>query len=141
MLAEYPDSIEAIEILSYIAKVTGNANQVKQLNDQLLKKDPYNVTANVIQGEDYLLNKRYAKAKESYAKALKGDSANEDALYGYALSTYYLDDVKTSKQVLDKMLEDHPQNPEANALRAKLYAENNDYKHAVESVECSSRAV
>ncbi len=32
VLADYPDSIEAIEILSYIAKVTGNANQVKQLN-------------------------------------------------------------------------------------------------------------
>lgn len=135
VLAEYPDSIEAIEILSYIAKVTGNANQVKQLNDQLLKKDPYNVTANVIQGEDYLLTKKYAKAKDSYAKALKGDSSNEDALYGYALSTYYLDDVKTSKETLEKILEDHPQNPEANALRGKLYAENNEYKKAIESIE------
>ncbi len=135
VLAVYPDSTDAIEILSYIAKAKGDTKKVAQMNKKLLDKDPNNPAANIIQAEDYLVKKKFKLAKDCYTKALKGEPGNKDALYGFALCSYYLNDTKTAKTVVEELLEDDPQNPAANALRGKLYAENNEYKKATEMLE------
>ena len=105
------------------------------MSKQILAVDPYNVQANIMEGDDQALNHKWKLARDAYKKALKTDSTNEDALYGYAKMTYYMDDIDTAEEYCQKVLDKNAQNSEALALMGKLAAEDFNYVRAIKFTE------
>ena len=134
ILEKNPDNFDALEIITIAARAKGNKAEYKAAANDLLAKDPDNAQANIMVGDEYLGNAKYKMALQSYAKALKTEPENYDAKYGYAVCSYYTDDVKTAKQISLELLEKEPDNDGAMSLLAKIYSEENKYAQAVELV-------
>ena len=126
-----PSNLSALEIKTLCAKAKGDSSTYKQAAKEILAADPYNAQVNIMQGDENALNHKWKLARDSYAKALKSDPANEDALYGYAKMTYYMDDLKLAKSTCQALLDKNPENPEALALMGKLAAEDFNYVRAI----------
>lgn len=123
-------NIDALELISMANHAKGDRKAYQATAQRILAVDPYNPSVNVQQGQDYAMSKKYKLARTSYAKALKGDSKNEDALFGYAQMSYYLNDVKSSKETFEKLVEQNPQSSISYAYLGKLSAEEQNYLRA-----------
>lgn len=124
-------NLDALELISMCNRATGDKTAYKNTQDKILAVDPYNTSVNIQKAEDYALNKKYKLARESYKKALRGDSKNEDALFGYAQMSFYMDDLKTSKEVFQQMVDEDSTNSAALAYLGKIsYDEENFLKAA-----------
>lgn len=123
-------NIEALELISMSAHAKGDKKTYQATAQRILAVDPYNPSVNVQQGQDYAVAKKYKQAKASYAKALKGDSNNEDAIFGYAQMCYYLADVQTAKKTFEKLLEKNPDSAISYSYLGKLAAEDQNYLRA-----------
>lgn len=135
VLKKDPENIDAYEIISYASKASGDTKTYKEINKKLLEKDPNNSAANITMGNDYILNKKYKNAQECFRKVLSSEKNNEDALFGYALSTYYLDDVKKAEETIDKLLDVNAKSAQGNALKGKICAEKYNYSQATDYYE------
>ena len=131
VLAIDSGNMEALEIKTLCAKAKGDTNAYKAASKQILAADPYNVQVNLMQGDEQALNHKWKLARDAYSKALKSEPDNEDALYGYAKMTYYMDDLKLAKSTCQKILDKNPENSEALALMGKLAAEDFNYVRAI----------
>lgn len=131
VLAVEPSNMEALEIKTLCAKAMGDNTAYKAASKQILAADPYNAQINIMQGDEQALNHKWKLARDAYSKALKSEPENEDALYGYAKMTYYMDDLKEAKNITQKILDKNPQNSEALALMGKLAAEDYNYVRAI----------
>lgn len=131
VLAIDSGNLTALEIKTLCAKAKGDTSVYKAAANQILANDPYNVQVNLMQGDDQALNHKWKLARDAYTKALKGDPTNEDALYGYAKMTYYMDDLKLAKSTCQTILDKNPQNAEALSLMGKLAAEEYNYVRAI----------
>lgn len=128
-------NLEALEIITFASRASGDKTSFSKMNNQILQKDPNNVTANIMKAEEYTLTKNYFEAKQCYQKALKTEPKNTDALYGLAMTSYFLRDDDMALDACNTVLEIDPENVASLAFKGKLYAEKNNYKLACEYVE------
>jgi tetratricopeptide (TPR) repeat protein len=135
VLVSDPDNMEALELLSLIAKSTGDKKTNSEINAKILTKDPYNTSINIQQAEDYVLNHKYKLAKNSYKKALQNDPENKDALFGYAQMSYYSGDVKEASEIFQQIINDDKTNYQALAYLGKIAAEDQNYLRAQNYVQ------
>ncbi len=131
VLAVDASNLTALEIKTLCAKAKGDKSAYSAASKEILAADPYNVQVNIMQGDEQALNHKWKLARDAYTKALRTEPENEDALYGYAKMTYYMDDLKLAKTTCQKILDKNPQNPEALALMGKLAAEEYNYVRAI----------
>ncbi|MBO4640576.1 MAG: tetratricopeptide repeat protein [Treponema sp.] len=131
VLAVDPSNLEALEIKTLCAKAKGDNTAYKAAAKAILATDPYNAQINIMEGDEQALNHKWKLARDAYAKALKSEPENTDALYGYAKMTYYMDDLKLAKTTTQAILDKDPENPEALALMGKLAAEDFNYVRAI----------
>ena len=129
------ENMEALELISLCNKAKGDKKAYKEASDRILAVDPYNTSVNIQKAEEYALNKKYKLARDAYKKALRGDESNEDALFGYAQMSYYVDDVKTAGETFQKILDKNPENPAALAYMGKLAYEDDNYLRATKFVQ------
>jgi tetratricopeptide (TPR) repeat protein len=131
VLAKDPSNLSALEIKTLCAKAKGDTSAYKSASKAILAVDPYNAQVNIMEGDEQALNHKWKLARDAYTKALKSEPENEDALYGYAKMTYYMDDLKLAKSTCQALLDKNPQNSEALALMGKLAAEDMNYVRAI----------
>ncbi len=131
VLAVDPSNLSALEIKTLCAKASGDKSAYNAASKEILAADPYNVQVNIMQGDDQALNHKWSLARDAYTRALVTEPKNEDALYGYAKMTYYMDNLKVAKQKCQELLDINPQNPQALALMGKLAAEDFNYVRAI----------
>lgn len=130
VLETEPSNLDALELISLCNRAKGDKTAYKATAEKILATDPYNTSVNIQKAEDYALNKKYKLARDSYKKALQGDSENEDAMFGYAQMSFYIDDVKTAKEVFQQMLDKDPANPAALAYMGKIAYDDENYLRA-----------
>jgi len=128
-------NLEAMELISMASRAAGDKAKYNEVNKQILSKDPYNASVNIMQAEDYSLSKKYKLSRDSYKKVLKKEPENEDALYGVAMTSYYLDDLENAKANCEQILAKDSTNVQALAFMGKLYAEYNSNAKACEYME------
>ena len=124
-------NLTALEIKTLCARAKGDKTAYNDAAKEILANDPYNVQVNIMQGDDQALNHKWKLARDAYTKALVTEPDNEDALYGYAKMTYYMDDLKTARAKCQEILDKNPQNSQALALMGKLAAEEYNYVRAI----------
>ena len=135
VLAIEPENLDALELITMCNKAKGDKAAYKANSAKILAVDPYNPSINIQKAEDYALNKKYKMARESYKKALKGDSSNEDAMFGYAQMSFYTDDLKTSREYFQKILDKHPEDAAALAYMGKIENDDENYLKASQYIE------
>lgn len=135
LLAKYPKNPDVLDIAMTLYTASGDTKNRNTLVTQVLKADPNNPTANIIQANGNILAKKWKLAKRNFQNALRGDGKNTQALFGLAQMCYYTDDLKMSRKVLDKLVSIDPENATAYQYIGKLYAEDENYKCATESVQ------
>ena len=123
-------NIDALELISMCNHAKGDKTAYKETSERILAVDPFNTSVNIQKAEDYALNKKWKLARESYKKALKGDSKNDDALFGYAQMSYYCDDVKTAEDIFQQILDKDPDNTQALSYLGKIAYEEENYLRA-----------
>lgn len=137
VLAIDTSNMDALELISMCNHAKGDKKAYQATAKQILEVDPNNTSANIQKAEDLVLNKKYKQAREAYKRALKGDNTNEDALFGYAQTSYYINDIKSATTVFNQILEKNPNDSRANAYLGKIAAEDENYKKAAEYIELS----
>lgn len=135
--AKYPTNKEITELAIMCASARGDTRTQNALVTQILKADPTNPTANIVQGNQYIMGKKYKLARRNFQAALKGEPDNKEALFGLAQMCYYTNDLKNSQKVLARLAKVDPQNPLAYQYMGKLAAETENYKKAAELVKQS----
>lgn len=126
--------LEVKEMKMLLAKASKNASAKSAAIKEILAINPTNPSANVELGGEKVLKKHYKEARAYYMTALKGDENNQDALFGYGQTSYYLNKIEDSRKAFNKILLLDPNNATAYAYIGKLYAEDENYKKAEESV-------
>lgn len=135
VLSSEPDNMDALEIVTLSAKAAGNSQEYKNRQKEILALDPYNASVNIMIGDEYAVNHKYKLARDSYKKALRNEPDNSDALFGYAQTSYYLDDLKSSEDTLKQLLDKEPDNAPALYFMGKLAAEDSNYLRAASFVK------
>jgi tetratricopeptide (TPR) repeat protein len=127
-----------LNLAMLIAKEKGDITKKQLLLSKILNKDPYNTDANIELANTQMLQKKYPLAKNYYLKALSGDSKNEEALFGYGQTCYYLNNLDDAKSSFEQLIKIDSSNSMAWSYLGKLYAETEDYK---EAIPCAQKAV
>ena len=139
VLALEPENMDALELISMCNKAKGDKKAYKESTDKILSVDPYNTAVNIQLAEDFALHKKYKDARDAYKKALRGDSENTDALFGYAQMCYYTDDVKSASESFQKILDKDPENASALAYMGKIAYEDENYLRATKYIQLALR--
>ena len=126
---------DAVELLSMASQAKGDSQAYKTISEQILKEDPYNPTVNIQKAQSYAKKRNFEQARLYYAKALKGDSKNEDAMFGYAQTSYYVGDTKAATFYFEKLLKINPENSAALAYLGKIAYSDENYLKAATYVE------
>lgn len=129
------NSIEVMEVDAEIANASGKLGDIQQATNVLLKADPLNVTGNLILGNQWALKKKYKLARDYYRKALTREPDNQDALFGYGQMTYYLNELKESRNAFNAIIRENPESDIAYQYLGKLDAEGESYKGALENIK------
>ena len=135
ILAQNPENLDALELLSITYRAKNDNAKYKSILKQILVVDPYNASANIIQAEDYALNKKYKLSRDSYRKALRSEPDNLDALFGYAQMSYYLDDIDSAKTYFETILQIDSYHAPSLAYMGKLSAEDMNYLRATKYIQ------
>ena len=128
-------NIEALELCAQIAIASGDKKAQTTAINKILAIQPNNATANIIQGNQQALKKKYKLARANYANAMKGDPTNTDAVFGYAKMSYYTDNLSTSEKYFKRLLELDPNSSIAYQYLGKLAAEKENYLVASEHIQ------
>ena len=126
------DSIELLEVELEIINAGGKFSEIQNAANALLLKDPKNVTANLILGNQQALKKKYKLASGYYKKVIQKDPENEEGLFGYGQMNYYLGNLEESKNAFNTLCSVNPQSSIAYQYLGKLEAEYENYKNAIE---------
>lgn len=135
LLAQQPKNTDVLTLNIMLAKAKGDSATKSKMIKQLLAIDPNNSDANTELGAEQVLRHNYKLANTYYAKALKGDSSNMEALFGMGQTSYYLGRIADSKRYFNIMLKAQPDNATAYYYLGKLAAEESNYLAAVEYIE------
>ena len=126
--------IEIKEMKMVLAKASGNAAAKSAAIKEIIALDPNNPSANIELGGERVLRKKYKEARGYYMTALKGDQNNQDALFGYGQTSYYMNKIDDARKAFNKILRLDPTSDIAYAYIGKLYAEDENYKLAEENI-------
>ena len=129
-----PSDIELKEMRIVLSKASGNEQRKHVAIQAVIKADPTTVKANVELAHENVLAHKYKQARSYYQKALVKEPDNQEALFGYGQTSYYLNDLTNSRKAFNKILADDPENAVAYSYIAKLEAENSNYKRAEENI-------
>ena len=135
ILAIEPENMPALELISMCNKAKGDKKAYKEISDKILETDPYNAAVNIQKAEEYAMDHKFKLARDAYKKALRGDSENVDAIFGYALMSYYTKDFKEATDYFQKLLDKDPENPNALAYMGKLAYDKENYLRATKYVQ------
>lgn len=127
--------METLELLAMCYKAQGAYTLYNNTANKILKIDPNNPSVNIQKANDYVLSKRWKLARNYYGNALKGDSENLEAMFGYAKMSYYMGDLNTAERYLEKILEKDPENAEALAYMGTISFDKEDYISASEYIQ------
>lgn len=130
IISAQPENMEAYELLSLAYKAKGDKASQKLITDKIKKTDPYNVTINIQEAEEYAVGKKYKLARQSYQKALKKEPSNTNALFGYGQMSYYLHDTKAAEKAFQSILDQDGNDAQALAYMGKLAAQDENYLRA-----------
>ena len=126
--------IEVKEMKMLLAKASKNSSAKSAAIKEILAINPTNPSANIELGQERVLKKKYKEARGYYMTALKGDENNQDALFGYGQTSYYMNKLDDSRKAFNKILKLDPNSAIAYAYIGKLYAEDENYKLAEENI-------
>ena len=135
--AKNPGNIDVLEMKIIAAKAGGDRTKAQKnaAISKVLALDPYNATANIELAQENVLQRKYKTARSYYQKALVKAPKDQNALFGYGQTSYYLNDIEEAKTAFNKMLEINPRDAIAYQYLGKLEAEDDRYKYAVEYVQ------
>ena len=128
------NTIDVMEVDAEIASASGKYADIQATTGALLKADPNNVTGNLILGNQWALKKKYKLARDYYKKVLICENNNTDALFGYGQMTYYLNELKESRNAFNLLLKEDPQSDISYQYLGKLDAESESYKSAIANI-------
>jgi len=131
LLEKDAENTDVLNLAMLIAKQQGDLTKKQLLLSKILNKDPNNSGANIELANSQMLDKKYKLAKTYYLKALTNDPQNEDALFGYGQTCYYLDNLDDAKVAFEQLIKIDSKNSMAWSYLGKLYAEKEDYKEAI----------
>lgn len=132
-----PSNLEILEMQIYIAKAQGEKGTAakKAAISKVIAIDPNNATANIELAQEQVLNRKYKTARNYYKKALISAPKDNQALFGYGQTSYYLNDIDEARIAFKKMLVLNPQEAIAYQYLGKLEAEDENYKAALEYIQ------
>ncbi len=132
-----PSNIDVLEMKIIAAKAGGDKTKAQKnaAISKVLALDPNNTTANIELAQENVLQRKYKTARTYYQKALVKSPEDQNALFGYGQTSYYLNDIEEAKKAFNKMLEINPNDAIAYQYLGKLEAEDDRYKYAVEYVQ------
>jgi tol-pal system protein YbgF len=119
-------SPEALYQQGVDAQKSGNAQKARELLTKFVEQNPKNelaANAHFWIGESYYTEKSYDQAVLEYEKVIKNYPGKEKvpaAMLKQAMAFKGLGDKKSSKYVLNKLIENHPHTAEAATAKAKL---------------------
>ena len=128
---EDPSNADVKELLALIAQKEGNSKERTKIINEMIAQNPNDPGANIALAQDTIINgkgkARYKTARSYYAKAYKGDPANEDALFGLALTDYFLEEDERAKDELNRLIEKNPSYSGAYYYLGKLAEAENEH--------------
>lgn len=135
LLASNAQSIDVLELNAAVAAAQGNSKRQDDILNQILKADPYNVSANVQKGAKEAARHKYRAAYNYYKKAVQGDGNDADALFGLGQMAYYNGSLNESEKCFKSILKKDAANDIALAYMGKLAFEGENYLKASEYIQ------
>lgn len=135
--AKDASNIDVLEMKIMVAKAQGPKGAAAKSSaiSKVLAIDPNNTAANVELGQEQVISHKYKAAQLYFKKALKKSPKDFNALFGVGQTSYYLNEIDDSRAAFEKMLEINPNEAIAYQYLAKLDAEKENYKSAIENVK------
>jgi len=132
---DYPDD-EDIQLLSAMAaRASGDNKKSMDIIRSVLKKNPKNPDANAAMADNFMLTRNFKQANAYFGKGLESDPKHSASLFGFAQTSWYLDQIDMAKKAFIKLTDLEPENDMAWSYLAKLAAERRDYKLALEYIQ------
>lgn len=137
-----PENTDIKFLSALILKADGDARGSIALVKEILEDDPGNSAANVEMANSQMSVKNFTAANRYFSEGLRTDPEHPEALFGFALTAWYLedddDDLRkndTAKNAFLKLSQVDPENSMAWSYLAKLEAEEGNYKGAMEYLQ------
>jgi tetratricopeptide (TPR) repeat protein len=121
VLAEEPDNIDALALLSTVAGAGGRSRDEKSTLERLVKTDPGNLEALVDLGNIALRGRSPKTAASYFDRALALDPGHLEALIGRANIHRQNREPREAETLLNRAVSLHPREPLPFTERAKLY--------------------
>lgn len=137
---KYAGNIDVLELNAQIAAANGNTAKRDSIVQEILKIDPSNANANILQAERYALGRNFKLANNFYKKALESEPQNLTALFGYGQTAFYIDEqnfngLAESQKTLEQVLALDPNYAPAYFYLGKIAAEKQNYSSAMKYAE------
>lgn len=130
-----PENTDIKFLKAMILKASGDTRQSIALVREILKDEPENIAANVELANSQMSVKNFAVANSYFSQGLKVDSEHPEALFGFAVTAWYLEKDDVAKNAFIKLSQVDPENSMAWAYLAKIEADRGNYKGAVEYLQ------
>ncbi len=132
---EDPDNTDLQLLNALILKESGDKRGSKALIEDILEKEPNNVAANVEMANTFLIAKNFRSANKYFAYGLRGNPEDPAALFGYSMTSWYLENDDIALESLSKLVELEPENSTAWAYLAKFSADKGKFEDAVSNIQ------
>ena len=135
LLEKEPQNVDVLNLNFMVAKQKKDKVNKTKFIKQILALEPYNAEANIELGDEQALKKNWRNARDYYKKALTKDADNQEALFGFAKMSYYMEKDDDAKKAFNRLYELDPKNPQVNSYLGKYAAESSQYKKAIEYIK------
>lgn len=124
-----------IFLAAMIAKAQVQLNKKTDLLKKIIAIDPNNAEANAELGNEKMLAKGYKDAKKYFLKSMTASPTYITAIFGYGHACYYLGELKEARSAFEKVLAINPKEDIAWSYLAKVDAETELYRDAIENIK------
>ncbi len=131
LLKNNPKNLDVLFLNVMICKQQGKLNQKRSYLEKILQIDPMNSDANAEMGNERMLAKSYADAKNYYFKSFQKNPKYTAGLFGFGQACYYLGDFSEAKSAFKSIISISPKEDIAYSYLAKVDAETGDYESAI----------
>ena len=140
LLARDADNIGVLELNMRTALASNDKRKADAFIKRLLVFDSNNAAANIALAEQYALKHKFKLANAAYKKALKNESGNIDALFGYGQTAFYIGNIAEAKKSFEAILAQDASHALALSFLGKIEADDKNYLRALEYIERAIRA-
>ena len=140
LLARDADNIGVLELNMRTALASNDKRKADAFIKRLLAFDSNNAAANIALAEQYALKHKFKLANAAYKKALKNESGNIDALFGYGQTAFYIGNIAEAKKSFEAILAQDDSHALALSFLGKIEADDKNYLRALEYIERAIRA-